>query len=129
MTITHEMDVAGLEFHERYVIAKVAYGVHLDPANSEAGIELIAARYQQPFGYISNRINDYSRDYGLYRLIKEKAPNLACIALVIDRPHARAMARIEQRVGNRSVPVEIFADLASAVAWTEEQVERARRAV
>ena len=51
-----------LSFYDRYVIAEINEGVHLDHQHNEALIEITENHYSKPFVYITNRINSYSVD-------------------------------------------------------------------
>ncbi|MAB49598.1 MAG: hypothetical protein CMC05_13315 [Flavobacteriaceae bacterium] len=110
-----------LSFYDRYVIAEINEGVHLDHQHNEALIEITENHYSKPFVYITNRINSYSVDPNVYpRTTRVK--NLAGFA-VVSRVHmAKLNAQIEQMFFSK--PFEIFSDLEDAINWAKDLIEK-----
>lgn len=110
-----------LSFYDRYVIAEINEGVHLDHQHNEALIEITENHYSKPFVYITNRINSYSVDPNVYpRTTGVK--NLVGFA-VVSRVHmAKLNAQIEQMFFSK--PFEIFSELEDAINWAKDLIEK-----
>ncbi len=126
MSTVHHFASGSVEFDELYFIGEAKYGVHIDTRTVAEVTQAAVRHYHQPVGYISNRVNDYSRDYAVYAHMKKELPNLVCVAIVQPNTRQMAFTALEQRIVNQILPVQIFSDIDAAKCWTEEQVRAMR---
>jgi hypothetical protein len=110
-----------LSFYDRFVIAKINEGVHLDHLHNEALIEVIENHFSKPFVYITHRVNSYSVDPSVYpRATKVKY--LKGFAVVSEKYQAKINAQIEQMFFGK--PFEIFTKLDDAVKWANDIITK-----
>lgn len=121
----HETDVklkfCTLSFYDKYVIAKINEGVHLDHQHNEALIKVIEDHYSKPFVYITHRINSYSVDPNVYPRAT-KVEFLKGFAVVSNKYQAKINAQIEQLFFGK--PFEIFSELEDAIDWAENLIKK-----
>lgn len=85
--------------------------------------QIIAAareHFGAPFGFISDRVNDYSADFKVYRAIDD-SPDIQVMAVVAHRPMTQQVSGTECLMLKKT-PFAAFPDLESAKAWVVEQM-------
>ena len=110
-----------LSFYDKYVIAKINEGVHLDHQHNEALIEVIEDYYNKPFVYITHRVNSYSVDPNVYPRAT-RVNYLKGFAVVSEKYQAKINAQIEQMFFGK--PFEIFTELDDAIKWAKDLIKK-----
>jgi len=109
-----------LKFYKNYMITTINEGVHVDKEQNEALIKIAENYYSnQPFVYISHRVNSYSVNPNVYPRTS-KTKNLAGLAVVTHDFKAKRNAQIEKLFLHK--PFEIFATLTEAFNWADELI-------
>ncbi|PHR12694.1 MAG: hypothetical protein COA40_07320 [Aequorivita sp.] len=116
-----ELEFVKIEFYEHYMISTFIEGMTLN--NEDVGkIQELSAQFYQnkPFGYISNRINDYSRNLSpnSYNI---QLPNLFAFAIVYKSETSRKVANFEKFF--IKAPFKTFQSLSQAKQWMGEMAE------
>jgi len=120
MTKIIDIDFCTLKFYKNYMVTIIKEGVHVDKSQNEALIKIAEEYYtNQPFVYISYRINSYSVNPNIYtRTVKTK--NLIGFAVVSYDYKAKKNAQIEKLFLKK--PFEIFTNLDDAFNWADQLV-------
>lgn len=110
-------EIGTLYFLKNIVISEINDGVHINYSTSLKVFEAIKSFYIdcESFGYISNRINDYSitpLDFGKFH---DHFPNLKVFATVTYSELNKMNTDLEKRFCK--VPYKNFTDLISAKQW------------
>ncbi|PJB11919.1 MAG: hypothetical protein CO119_09425 [Flavobacteriales bacterium CG_4_9_14_3_um_filter_40_17] len=117
---TIETDFVKLNFYERFVIAELSEGIDIDENIVDILIQYSIEFYgDNPFGYISNRINSYSINPVIYFKLS-KIKNLVAFAVVSTRMIVSYNVQIEKAF--MSKPFELFDNLDEAVNWVNQLV-------
>ncbi len=114
-----ELEFMKIEFYEHFMIVTPADGVVINEENVKKIQELAANFYKnRPFGYISNRVNDYSRNIPpkFYTLQFQK---LFAFAIIYKTEITLEVANFEKHF--IKVPFKTFKRLSLAKKWMLEQ--------
>lgn len=106
---------------ENYMITEFYEGVDIKFENFSEVAELVKIHYKnEPFGFISNRINSYSIDLNDADLYNKTFPNLKAYAVVVYKPLTEAIFEVENYFFkfNRKV----FKTLSNAIEWVEDEL-------
>ena len=118
-TVTFEFGEA--EVFPGYIIMVMNEGVHIVPEYNDELKKLSDTYYQEePFVYITNRVNSYSVDPRIY-LETSKIPNLIGFAIVSEKEIQISTAQVEQIFLNK--PMRVFDTLPQAISWTKQLLE------
>ncbi len=111
---SHEVKSGKLFFLKDIVIAEFNEGVHIDFESSQDYISLIIDFYgnDRPFGYICNRINNFSISPLDYPKFNRALTNLAMYGIVFNNHFDRRNFNIEKRFCKK--PYKGYNDLYTA---------------
>lgn len=111
---SHQVKSGELFFLKDIVIAEYNEGVHIDFNSSQEYISLIIDFYgnNRPFGYICNRINDFSVSPLDYPKFNSALKNLTMYGIVFNNHFDRINYNIEKRFCDK--PYKGYNDLYSA---------------
>lgn len=117
---TVDLDFTILNFHENFVESKIKEETIFSLEQIEILIDVCSEYFKnQPFVYISRRVNNYNVNPTIYLLLV-KATNLKGIAVVSDKTSSLKMAQFEKNFSK--VPFEIFLELEDAIDWANNKV-------
>ena len=110
----HKVKHGELYFLKDMVVAEFNEGVHVDFNSSEKNIILIVDfyGYERPFGYLCNRINDFSISPLDYPKFNKALPNLEMYGIVHKNHFDRINYNIEKRFCDK--PYKGYNDLYTA---------------
>ncbi|WP_179352301.1 hypothetical protein [Winogradskyella vidalii] len=115
------LDFCKVEIYNHYVIVEINEGVNVTPKYNRALIKINEKYFSnQPFVYITNRVNSYSVDPKIYHDTAQ-IETLKGITVVSKKYHAKINAQIEKIFFNK--PFEIFTELEDAVKWADELIK------
>ncbi len=115
-----KLNFCTLEFYDRYVIAVMNEGVNVAKYQNESLIAIITSFFENnPFVYITHRLNSYSVDPNIYKRTSE-IESLKGFAVVSKNYKAKVNAQIEKRFFLK--PFEIFTSLEKAVEWANKLI-------
>ncbi len=111
---SHTLKVGNFYFLKDMVIAEIGEGVHIDFNSSSEYTELIISFYgnTEHFGYICNRVNNFSISPLDYPKFNSLLKNLAIYGIVHNNHFDRANFEIEKRFCDK--PYKSFSDLETA---------------
>lgn len=111
---SHKIKLGYIYFFKDVVVVEFNEGVHLDFNVSQEYIGLITDFYGQerPFGYISNRVNDFSISPLDYPKFNRALNNLAMYGIVNNNHFDRINYNIEKRFCDK--PYKGYSDLYTA---------------
>lgn len=111
---SHKVKAGEFYFLENIVIAEINDGVHFDFDASLESMELIIDFYgkEEPFGYICNRVNNFSISPLDYPKFNSFLKNLAMYGIVHKNHFDRMNYEIEKRFCRK--PYKSFSDLETA---------------
>jgi hypothetical protein len=99
------------------MVTNINEGVNLRPEHNRVLVKIARSHFNnEPFVYITHRINSYSVDPKIYRETS-KIKNLVGFAVVSDHFKAKDNAEVEKIFFDK--PFEIFSDLKMAKIWAE----------
>lgn len=112
------LEYTTLEFYDGFVVSQVREGAVLRQEQIKTLMRVCLDNFkEEPFFYISKRVNNYNVDPTIYYCLLE-AKNLQGIAVVSDKIASLNMANFEKNFAK--VPFEIFTDFPKAIEWVEE---------
>lgn len=115
-----DLDFATIQLFDSYVIATIREGVVFDEAEKQQIHEIFTTFYpNQPFGYISNRVFDYSVNPTCY-LDADDCKNLVGMAILCHSEKSFQMAHFEKSFNER--PFEVFCSLKDSIDWIQHRV-------
>ena len=118
-----ELECGVIWVHDRILINEMNEGALLDTKTYQMILETGTELFEnEPFGYISHRINSYAVNPMVYREFAEH-PLLKAIAVVSESKIARENARLEQQFYTNKNAFEIFSSLAEAKLWMQESIK------
>lgn len=118
---TIHLDFGIIEIHEHYLIGTVNEGVLLtDEVSYEITQHALEHFNKKPFVYITNRINSYAVDPGVYKFTN-RITNLAGFAVVSPNAMRRENAAYEQTFLTKNFG--IFETLEEAIVWATDRVD------
>lgn len=111
-----------LSIFDNFIIAVIKEGVILTMEDNVVLID-IAEKYfkNQPFAYITNRINSYSVNPKIY-LETSKIENLVAFAVVSQNDLSISNAQFEKQFLKK--PYKSFSKLIDAIDWCEELINK-----
>ncbi len=113
-----ELEFVKIEFYEHYMISTFIEGMILNNEDVYEIQQLAAGFYQnKPFGYISNRVNDYSRNLSpnSYNI---QLPTMFAFAIVYKTETSLSVANFEKFF--IKAPFKTFQSLSKAKEWMRE---------
>ena len=112
--ISHSIKSGKLYFLEDIVVAEFNEGVHIEFNSSQEYISLIIDFYGQerPFGYICNRVNDFSISPLDYPKFNRALNNLTMYGIVNNNHFDHMNCNIEKRFCDK--PYKVYYDLYTA---------------
>ncbi len=116
-----ELEFVKIEFYEHYMISTFIEGMVLNNEDVHKIQELTAQFYEnQSFGYISNRVNDYSRNLSpnSYNI---QLPSMFAFAIVYKTETSLKVANFEKFF--IKAPFKTFQSLSKAKQWMCEMAE------
>lgn len=117
MKDTLTFDFCKITIYEHYVVVVINEGVNLTSKHNKVLSDITETYFaNQPFVYITHRINSYSVDPQIY-YDTVQIINLKGMAVVSNNYQAKINAKIEKMFFNK--PFEIFNDLEDAIEWAE----------
>ncbi|QXP59093.1 hypothetical protein [Olleya sp. HaHaR_3_96] len=112
---TLSLPLADLFFFENLVVVQINEGMHVTAETSKNCFEVIYAFYEtknKPFGYLSNRINQYSIEVLDYKKYNNFFPNLAYYGIIGYSAFQHLSINIEKKFCE--MPVYSFQNLNEA---------------
>lgn len=114
-------DFAKLELFENYIIATIRDGILFDIKEQQQLYQVFKTYYaEQPFGYISNRKNDYTVNPTTY-LQATHFENLVGMGVICYSEVSIQNAHFERSFYDR--PYEIFSKVEEATDWVDHQIK------
>jgi hypothetical protein len=117
-----KLDFGKVYIKENILIAELDEGILFDVENNRELLELGRKAFNdQPYGYISHRINSYAVNPMVY---KESAntPNLHAIGVVTYNSMCTQSAVLEKQFYKNTNPFEIFSSLDVAIEWIKGEI-------
>lgn len=119
-----DVDFAQFELHEHYLIATINEGVIFDRPHLIKFHEVFDKHYfNRPFGYISNRVNDYTINPTCYVESNNFDPNIVGIATMCYSDVTYQNAKFTERF--LKWPHRAFFKMEDCVNWIEIQLKNA----
>ena len=116
------LDFASIEVFDYYFIVTINEGLLFDRSHLAELYKVFNTYFpDKPFGYISNRINDYSVDPTSYFKTREY-PWLAAVAIICYSESAYSNALFERNF-YKDRPHKPFYDMKDCKAWLMDKVE------
>jgi len=111
------------------VVAEINEGVHIDFQASKEFIPLISDFYgtEKPYGYICNRINNFSISPLDFPKLNRSLPNLIIFGIVHNNHFDRMNYKIEKRFCNK--PYKSYSDLYSAFSQVSTFIKNVSKRV
>lgn len=107
-----------LYLFDNYIITEFNEGINITFENFSEVSEIIKNHYKnEPFGFISNRINSYSIDLNDAHLYNKTFPNLKAYAVVVYKSLTHRVFEVESHFFNFNR--EVFKNLENATEWVE----------
>jgi hypothetical protein len=119
---TIENKLGLFEIHHMYVFARFHEGVDLRIKHAPDLIDIMSEHFNGPFGWIADRVNQYSVDPYIARMMVDDAPRLSCWCNVMHKKTLIDLLPFVKRVVPKDFPKESFGHLLEAINWTEKQV-------
>ena len=117
MKETLTFDFCNLSLYDNYVIVVMNEGVTVTPEHNNILVGIANKHYKnQPFVYITHRINSYAVDPQIYSQTS-KIENLKGFAVVSKDYKAKVNAEIEKLFFKK--PFKIFSNLEDAIEWSD----------
>lgn len=125
----HAIGLGQFFFLKNIVVAEINEGVHMDFQASKEFITLISDFYgtKKPFGYVCNRINNFSISPLDFPKFNKALPNLTIFGIVHNNHFDRMNYEIEKRFCNR--PYKSYSDLYSALSQVESFIKNISKRV
>lgn len=112
------VNLGRLYLFDNYIITEFNEGINITFENFSEVSEIIISHYKnEPFGFISNRINSFSLDLNDAHLYNKTFPNLKAYAVVVYKPLTHRVFEIENHFFNFNR--EVFKNLEKATEWVE----------
>ncbi len=113
-----EFDFGKIQIEQNFVIGTMKEGSHVDRASNQLLLSFCKDYFSdEPFGYISHRLNSYSVDPTVY-MDAGSHPGLKAIAVVFDNPLIKSNVVLEKQFFNQ--PFESFNSVDEAKKWLSE---------
>lgn len=112
-----ELSFAEIEMFPHYLILTIHEGVLFDSSELQELFKFFEDNFpNKDFGYISNRIHDYTINPTCYLKAKE-IPNLKCMAVICNNDSTYRTVLFEQKLHQRSA--KIFDNRKESIRWVE----------
>jgi len=112
-----KFDFCLMTLYGHYLVTSINEGINLQPKHNRVLVKIAKSHFNnEPFVYITHRINSYSVDPKIYEETS-KIKNLVGFAVVSDHFKAKANAEVEKMFFNK--PFEIFSNLKMAKIWAD----------
>ena len=122
-----DVGFASFQFYDNYVIATVREGVVLGQEEMAKFHEVFVNQYgDNPFGYISNRKNDYTINPLYYKEIEKYNINIVAIATLCYSKESYDMALFAEQFF--SWPHAAFYTLEDCISFINERYEKEKKA-
>lgn len=119
-----DIDFAHFDLYENYLVATIKEGVIFDEPHLIKFHEIFDKHYyQRPFGYISNRINDYTINPTCYSVSKNFNSQIVGIATLCYSEVTYKNASFTERF--LQWPHKAFYTMDECVDWIESQLKNA----
>ncbi len=117
----YDLDFGKVFFYENYLIIEVAEGICFDYEKAKE-ISLLTNLHfgNQPFGYISHRVNSYSLEPTGYMKMEVIFPHLKVFSAVTYTKFQKSGISVENMFYQDEI--KRFDNLEEAVEWTKEQL-------
>tara|TARA_R100000935_G_C2834113_1_gene167004 strand:+ start:1408 stop:1782 length:375 start_codon:yes stop_codon:yes gene_type:complete len=117
-----ELQFGSVSFFNNIQIAELKEGILFDIPHNQEILELARKQFRnQPYGYISNRVNSYSVN-PMIHLESANVSNLIAIAVVSKNPLVKQNCIIEKQFFRNSSSFEVFETLEEAINWMKHQL-------
>jgi len=117
-----ELEFGSVTFVNNIQIAELNEGILFDIPHNQELLELARDRFNnQPYGYISNRVNSYSVN-PMIHLESANVSSLVAIAIVSKNPVVKQNSIIEKQFFRNRSSFEFFENLEEAVNWMKHQL-------
>ncbi|RKS53221.1 hypothetical protein BC962_1470 [Gillisia mitskevichiae] len=117
-----ELEFGSVTFVNNIQIAELNEGILFDIPHNQELLELARDRFNnQPYGYISNRVNSYSVN-PMIHLESANVSSLVAIAIVSKNPVVKQNSIIEKQFFRNRSSFEFFENLDEAVNWMKHQL-------
>ena len=117
-----ELDFGKVWFKDNILIAELNEGILLDVESNRKLLAIGRKNFgNNPYGYISYRVNSYAVNPMVY-LESASISNLKAIAVVSSNSMCRNNAILERQFYKESNSFEIFSTLEEALAWVNRQL-------
>ena len=117
-----DLEFAHIELFENFLIVTVNEGIVFDTPEVEKIVEISKAHfYERPFGYISNRKNDYTVNPTCYKGAEESMPHMVGIATLCYSEGSYKTAIFSEQFF--SWPHKAFYTIEECVAWINQLIE------
>lgn len=117
-----ELDFGKVWFTENILIAELNEGILFDVENNRKLLELAKVNFQnQPYGYISHRINSYAVNPMVYRE-SASTNNLKAIAVVTTDETCKNNTLLERQFYKDLNSFEVFENLEDAINWMQHKI-------
>tara|TARA_R100000935_G_C2784314_1_gene143113 strand:+ start:438 stop:815 length:378 start_codon:yes stop_codon:yes gene_type:complete len=117
-----KLDFGKVWFKDNILIAELDEGILLDVESNRKLLEIGKKNFgDDPYGYISYRVNSYAVNPMVY-LDSASISNLKAIAVVSTNDMCRNNAVLERQFYKDSNSFEVFATLDEAVSWVQSQL-------
>lgn len=124
--VSHKIDIGYLHFFESFVVSEINEGRHFCYDSSYDHLSLISDFYgtEQPFGYISNRVNTFSTEaIDLPKLLKS-LNNLVLISVVVYTHFDSINIDLEKKFCQ--VPYKGFDNLIESYNYTNNFIKQVK---
>ena len=124
-THKHVLPIGNFYFCEKFYLAEIHEGMHLDYNELTCVMEELIKYYGKniKLGFISNRINSYSLDPSLYNKIDEEFNIIVASAFVVYNDISYMNASIEKRFSKKRIKRCVMLD--EAIEWILNRKELA----
>lgn len=117
-----KLDFGKVWFKDNILIAELDEGILLDVESNRKLLAIGKKNFgDDPYGYISYRVNSYAVNPMVY-LDSASISNLKAIAVVSTNDMCRNNAILERQFYKDSNSFEVFATLDEAVSWIQSQL-------
>ncbi len=117
-----KLKFGSVTFLENIQIAELNEGILFDIPENREILAIARKRFNnQPYGYISNRVNSYSVNPIIY-MEAANFTNLVAVAIVSSNPISQQTAFIEKQFFKNKSSFQVFNNLEEAVLWMKQQL-------
>ncbi len=118
----YDLEICEISIYKNYVINKFKEGAHLEVHQALSLKTLINNDLNnQPYVYISNRINSYSFDPMVYNVIND-VENMLVMIVITNSKTKQDIVQFEKRFSKKKLM--IFEHLDNAISWVKEYFKK-----